>query len=49
MTGDSIETCCAPRTSSVASSTPPIGSASETEDAGWAGAPPEAENVVPDG
>ncbi len=47
--GASIETFCAPRTRIVASSTPPIGIASETEDAAWAGAPPEAVKVVPDG
>src|SRR5207244_2362520 len=47
--GETIETCWAPRTSTVASSTPPIGIATDIDDVAWAGAPPEAENVVPDG
>ena len=47
--GETIETFCAPRTRIVASSTPPIGMASDTDDAAWAGAAAEAENVVPDG
>ncbi len=46
---DGIATRCAPRTRSVASSMPPIGMASETDEAAPAGAAEAAPKLVPDG
>ena len=45
---ESIATCCALRTRIVASSAPPMGMASDTEDPGFAGAP-LVEKLVPEG
>jgi hypothetical protein len=49
MAREVIATFCAPRTRTVASSTPPIGIASETADAAPRGAGPVALKVVPEG